>query len=117
MAMVLKKHFLAMSIYPLLRQARHYHGYLDYHHIRVILVCFTGGIYECIRLTVLHRFYFPDSPTNAHFLTPDERIMAVERIKSNQAGVENKMFKRDQCVICCLGYLVNGSCLHSQQDD
>lgn len=29
-----------------------------------------------------HRFFFPDSPTNAWFLTPEERAKAVHRIKS-----------------------------------
>ena len=42
------------------------------------------------------RFFFPDSPATARFLTPEERIIAVERIKVNQAGVENKRFKREQ---------------------
>ena len=42
------------------------------------------------------RFLFPDSPTNARFLTPEERVIAVNRIKVNQAGVENKHFKKDQ---------------------
>ena len=44
------------------------------------------------------RFFFPDSPANAWFLTPEERVIAVERIKVNQAGVENKRWKREQCV-------------------
>ena len=47
-------------------------------------------------VAVLFWFLFPDSPTNAWFLTPEERVLAVERIKVNQAGVENKHFKREQ---------------------
>lgn len=42
------------------------------------------------------RFFFPDSPATAWFLTPEERVIAVERIKVNQAGVENKHFKTEQ---------------------
>ncbi|KAF4572524.1 hypothetical protein EYR36_007031 [Pleurotus pulmonarius] len=42
--------------------------------------------------------FFPDSPTNAWFLTPDERIKAVQRIKENQTGVENKHFKKEQMI-------------------
>jgi len=42
------------------------------------------------------RFFFPDSPTNAWFLTEEERAMAVRRIKTNQAGVANTTWKRDQ---------------------
>jgi len=41
-------------------------------------------------------FLFPDSPTTAWFLTKEERVSAVRRIKENQTGVENKRFKKDQ---------------------
>jgi len=41
-------------------------------------------------------FFFPDSPTTAWFLTPEERVIAVLRIKVNQSGVENKQFKTHQ---------------------
>ncbi|KAJ6454140.1 major facilitator superfamily domain-containing protein [Mycena sanguinolenta] len=43
-------------------------------------------------------FFFPDSPTNAWFLTPEERAVAVLRIKANQTGVENKHFKKEQMI-------------------
>ena len=59
-------------------------------------------------------FLLPDSPTNAWFLTEDERAKAVRRIKvcdhsstyalgltlnkENQTGVENKHFKKEQSV-------------------
>jgi hypothetical protein len=46
------------------------------------------------------RFFFPDSPTTARFLTPEERVLAVERIKINQTGVENKHFKKQQSAFC-----------------
>jgi len=45
---------------------------------------------------VAYWFLFPDSPTNAWFLTQDERAKAVARIKDNQTGVENKHFKMEQ---------------------
>ena len=47
---------------------------------------------------VLYWFLFPDSPTNAWFLTPEERMKAVVRIKENQTGVENKTFKKEQMI-------------------
>jgi ACS family allantoate permease-like MFS transporter len=47
---------------------------------------------------VLYWFLFPDSPTNAWFLTPEERAKAIFRIKENQTGVENKTFKKGQVV-------------------
>jgi MFS family permease len=48
--------------------------------------------------SVLFWFFFPDSPTTARFLDPQERVLAVQRIKSNQAGLENKHWKRDQFI-------------------
>ena len=47
---------------------------------------------------VIYWFLFPDSPTNAWFLTPEERVKAVLRIRENQTGVENKMFKKEQMI-------------------
>ena len=38
-------------------------------------------------------FFMPDNQLNARFLTPEERIMAIERIRRNQQGVGNKHFK------------------------
>ncbi len=58
------------------------------------LMIITGAI--TLIVSVFFWFLFPDSPTNAWFLTPEERILAVERIKVNQAGVENKHFKKEQ---------------------
>ncbi|KAI0797539.1 major facilitator superfamily domain-containing protein [Abortiporus biennis] len=53
-------------------------------------------------VSVLFWFFFPDSPANAWFLTPEERVIAIERIKVNQAGVENKHFKKEQLIECLL---------------
>ncbi|KAI5983666.1 MFS general substrate transporter [Pisolithus albus] len=49
-------------------------------------------------LAICYWFLFPDSPTTAWFLTPDERVKAVQRIKGNQTGVENKHFKKEQFI-------------------
>ena len=35
---------------------------------------------------------------HAKFLTHDERIYAVERLRSNQTGIENKKFKLKQAL-------------------
>jgi len=42
---------------------------------------------------VVFLFLMPDNQLNARFLTPQERLMAVERIRINQQGVGNKHFK------------------------
>ena len=38
----------------------------------------------------------PDSPGRAHFLSEEERIAAIERIREEQGGTENKMLKKEQ---------------------
>lgn len=38
----------------------------------------------------------PDSPTDAKFLTEEERRIAVERLKDNQAGFKNNEIDRGQ---------------------
>ncbi|KAI0807659.1 MFS general substrate transporter [Fomes fomentarius] len=62
------------------------------------LMIITGII--TLVVAVLFWFFFPDSPANAWFLTAEERVVAVERIKVNQAGVENKHFKKEQFIEC-----------------
>lgn len=42
---------------------------------------------------VIFLYVMPDNQLNARFLTPKERILAVERIRVNQQGVGNKHFK------------------------
>jgi ACS family allantoate permease-like MFS transporter len=42
---------------------------------------------------VLLGFFLPDSPLTARWLTPEEREMAVERIRCNQQGIGNKEYK------------------------
>lgn len=41
---------------------------------------------------------FPDSPMEARFLTIDEKVKVVQRIQSNQNGIETKVWKREQLV-------------------
>ncbi|KAI0065983.1 MFS general substrate transporter [Artomyces pyxidatus] len=45
---------------------------------------------------VAYYFFYPDSPTNAWFLTKDEQVKAIQRVKANQTGIENKHFKKEQ---------------------
>lgn len=44
-----------------------------------------------IALGVLLFVFLPDSPLNARFLSEQEKIMAVERIRSNNSGIGNKV--------------------------
>ncbi|THW87072.1 putative MFS allantoate transporter [Aureobasidium pullulans] len=45
---------------------------------------------------ILFYFFMPDNQLNARFLTPDERLLAVERVRINQQGIGNKHFKMYQ---------------------
>ncbi|KZT57446.1 putative MFS allantoate transporter [Calocera cornea HHB12733] len=42
-------------------------------------------------------FFLPDSPVTARFLTPQEKELAIERIRGNNQGVGNRYFKPYQC--------------------
>lgn len=60
------------------------------------LVIITGVL--TLIIAICFFFMFPDSPTTAWFLTPEERVLAVQRISENQTGVENKRWKREQFI-------------------
>lgn len=44
--------------------------------------------------------FLPDNPMTARRLTHAERVLAVERLRENQTGVENKHFKPYQVLAC-----------------
>ncbi len=59
-------------------------------------------------------FYFmPDNQLNARFLTKEERIMAVMRIRINQQGVGNKHFKMYQLIECLADPLTWAFCFYA----
>lgn len=41
-------------------------------------------------------FRLPDSPTTAGFLTEEEKLIAVERLKANQTGFKNSNIDKSQ---------------------
>ncbi|PWN52272.1 MFS general substrate transporter [Violaceomyces palustris] len=41
-------------------------------------------------------FLLPDSPTTARFLKGNDKVLAVERVRDNQQGIESREFKWDQ---------------------
>ncbi|KAF2197459.1 membrane transporter [Delitschia confertaspora ATCC 74209] len=56
-----------------------------------IIFLLTGLLTSCIGIVFL--FIIPDNQLNARWLTKEERVLAVERIRINQQGVGNKHFK------------------------
>lgn len=41
-------------------------------------------------------FFLPTSPMQAEFLTENERVLAVHRIRANKTGILNRQFKWNQ---------------------
>ncbi|OCF31218.1 hypothetical protein I316_07187 [Kwoniella heveanensis BCC8398] len=56
--------------------------------ITVAIISFCAAI-----ITFL---FLPDSPTRARFLTEQEKVKYVERVRSNGQGLKHKVFKKDQ---------------------
>lgn len=42
--------------------------------------------------------WLPDSPVHAKFLTKEERIAALERVRDDSGGTENKHLKKYQVI-------------------
>jgi MFS family permease len=61
-----------------------------------IIYILLGGLAIVIGIVVL--IWLPDSPVNASILTREERIAALERVRNDQGGTENKKFKKDQVI-------------------
>jgi hypothetical protein len=43
-------------------------------------------------------FFIPDNPMSARFLTQEEKIIAIERLRDHSTGVENKHWKKEQFI-------------------
>lgn len=41
-------------------------------------------------------FFLPDSPKNAWFLSPEQRVAATERLRIGQTGINNSKIKKSQ---------------------
>lgn len=61
-----------------------------------IMFLFTGSL--TVLCGILFYFVVPDSPATAWFLSREEKVMALERIRGNEQGVGNKHFKKYQIV-------------------
>jgi MFS family permease len=51
-----------------------------------------------VAVSILYFWRMPDNPTNAVFLNEDDKVNVVQRIKSNQNGIESKVWKRYQFI-------------------
>ncbi|KAK7441554.1 hypothetical protein VKT23_016547 [Stygiomarasmius scandens] len=69
----------------------HIHGRL---HPYQVIFLFIGLLTVVCSPIVL--FILPDSPSKARFLTRDEKIIALERLRANNQGTETKVWKWEQ---------------------
>jgi len=61
-----------------------------------IVYILLGALAIVVGIVVL--IWLPDSPVNARMLTKQERIAALERVRNDQGGTENKKFKKEQVI-------------------
>jgi len=61
-----------------------------------IIYILLGGLAIFVGLAVVT--WMPDSPMTARFLTEEERIACLERVRNDQGGVANKSIKKEQII-------------------
>ncbi|KAJ6509891.1 MFS general substrate transporter [Mycena vitilis] len=59
-----------------------------------IIYILLGALAIVVGICVV--IWLPDSPVHAQFLTKEERIAALERVRDDSGGTENKNIKREQ---------------------
>ena len=59
-----------------------------------ILYLLLGSLAIIVGICVL--IWMPDSPVHAQLLSKEEKIAALERVRDDQGGTENKKIKIDQ---------------------
>ncbi|KAJ5941698.1 hypothetical protein N7516_001866 [Penicillium verrucosum] len=69
---------------------------IDPNHIDVQIIFLVFGLIT-ITVGISIFFFLPDNPITSR-LTYAEKILAIERLRENQIGIENKHFKRNQFV-------------------
>jgi len=61
-----------------------------------LLYLVLGAMAVLVGLWVV--FFLPDSPLNARFLTEEERVATLERVRMDQSGTHNKHIKKYQII-------------------
>jgi len=61
-----------------------------------IIYILLGGLAIIVGICVIA--WLPDSPVHARVLTKEERIAAIERVRDDQGGTENKKWKKEQII-------------------
>lgn len=42
--------------------------------------------------------FLPDNPVNAKFVSERQKAIAIDRVRGDQTGIENKTFKKSQMI-------------------
>ncbi|WVQ76152.1 hypothetical protein IAR50_005805 [Cryptococcus sp. DSM 104548] len=61
-----------------------------------IYMIITGGM--TLVVGVCFWFFIPNNPMTAYFLTQEEKIIAIERLRGKSTGIENKTWKHEQFI-------------------
>lgn len=72
-------------------------GYMSNPNLAWRMMFFITGAITIVWALVVGIF-LPDSPVKAKFITERQKAIAVDRLRADQTGIENKTFKRDQVV-------------------
>ena len=51
-----------------------------------------------VSVGILIILFLPDNPMRAKFLSHNEKVFVIERLRENQTGIENKTFKLKQAL-------------------
>ncbi|KAI1613447.1 MFS general substrate transporter [Exophiala viscosa] len=68
----------------------------DSFHVWSTFFWICGGMTFLYGLVV--GIFLPDNPVKAKFISEREKAIAVDRVRINQTGIENKTFKKEQCI-------------------
>ncbi|KAK9379675.1 major facilitator superfamily domain-containing protein [Kockiozyma suomiensis] len=67
-----------------------------YNLLSQLLIDFVHQGLLTVVVGIATTFLLPDNPMGARFLTRGEKVLAIEHVRQNKTGVENKKFKWDQ---------------------
>lgn len=68
---------------------------------RVMVLCVGAS---SLLFGLLMFFFMSDSPLSAKFLSHEEKVISIQRLKDNQQGVGNHKFKKEQFIETLLDY-------------
>lgn len=71
---------------------KHTHGLAGWQWMTMAIALFSF----CCSVTLY--LLLPDTPTQARFLTTEEKVRFVERVRSNNQGIKQKIFRKEQAI-------------------